>query len=334
MNDEISVNDAIKNVYTMEEERKRVQPEPPEQPRSPLVIFMTPALDHKVSLGFVRSFFETLNLLNQNGIAVGLEMRGGDPYLAKVRNVMVSVALKKYPTATHLFFVDSDEEWNKEAVLRMVTHPADVIAGLYPQKKDELNFPASVRMAEPNEAGELPELPEGQNYVDCWHTDPQTGEKSMRREKLIEWNGAYLSEMVPTGFLCIRREVYAKMAEQSPRYKDGTSQGEICWNFYEMGFDPTTLEKTGLGEWWGEDFAFCRRLLNSGHSIWVDPNIDFGHMGTKTWTANFGHALQAVIDGTAQFRDPPAEAEAPPPLPAARQVLEEALGDNLARASD
>ena len=34
------------------------------------------------------------------------------------------------------------------------------------------------------------------------------------------------------------------------------------------------------GEFWGEDFVFCRRAREAGIEIWVDPLIQFDHAGT------------------------------------------------------
>ncbi len=255
-------------IRTMEEERQRVYG----TRKQPFVMFMTPAFDHKVTLGYMKSLIDTIQLLQVNGIKCGLQSFGGDPYLAKVRNLLVSVCLKRYPDATHLFFLDADLDWDAAAVLRIVNRMSlgkeSVIAGVYPQKKDELNYPASILM-------------------------------DVKTQQPIDNDGLVKAEMVPTGFLCIRREVYEGMCEVSPRYKDSTGQGEECWNLFEMGFDRTNLEKNGLGDWWGEDFAFCRRLLNAGHEVWVDPDVDFGHHGAKTWRANYRSAVDSVRDGTA-----------------------------------
>jgi hypothetical protein len=35
------------------------------------------------------------------------------------------------------------------------------------------------------------------------------------------------------------------------------------------------------GEFWGEDYVFCRRAAEAGVDIWVDPMIEFNHAGIE-----------------------------------------------------
>ena len=238
----------------------------------PFVVFMTPSIDHMVTLGFLKSYVETTILLANHGIGCCFQSFGGDPYLAKVRNLLVSTSLKNVPHGTDFFFLDADLEWDANAALRIVNRPEAIVAGIYPKKNDTLEYPAAIRM------------------------DSKT-------RKPIENDGLVSAEMVPTGFLRVKRHVYEKMAAESPMYRDGTGGNAECWNIFEMGFDKGELEKTGFGQWWGEDYAWCRRALAMGYEIWVDENIEFGHRGAKTWRNNFSGAVQALRDGTATFTE-------------------------------
>src|SRR5258706_8883443 len=156
------------------------------------VIFMTPTYDHTMTAGFLKSFYESAILLAQAGINCSFQCFGGDPYLAKVRNLLVSTCLKRFPEATDFFFLDADVEWDANAVLRMVLRSEPIVAGIYPKKNDTVEFPAAVRM-----------LPDGKSFQ--------------------EKDGLLVADLVPTGFLRVKRHVYEEMAKQSPRYRDGTS---------------------------------------------------------------------------------------------------------------
>lgn len=277
-----------------------------EKHAKPFVVFMTPSIDHMVTLGFLKSYVETTILLANHGIGCCFQSFGGDPYLAKVRNLLVSTSLKNVPHGTDFFFLDADLEWDANAALRMVNRPEDIIAGIYPKKNDTLEFPAAICM------------------------DAKT-------RKPIYNDGLVKAEMIPTGFLRIKRHVYQALADTSPMYRDGTGGNAECWNIFEMGFDSTNIAETGYGQWWGEDFALCRRLLKSGYEIWVDPDIQFGHRGAKTWRNNFNLAVTALENGTATFNE-----EAPPEggsSPALPSVQPAAADDRLtssaaAQASD
>lgn len=246
-----------------------------------LVVIATPAFDHNVTVQYAESVLKTDWALAKAGINRAYLFVGGDPYLSKVRNLCVSRALDRYPNLTDLFFIDADVTWPDDAVVRLLQSPVDVVAGVYPKKNDSLEFPVFLRL------------------------------KDEKTPKYIIKDGLYSANAVPTGFLRIKRRVLDKMNATVGWYTDATGGGEKVRNVFEMGWwpdDPKDL--TGKGEWWGEDFAWSRRWLEMGGELWVDPDIDFGHRGSKAWTANFlKQGIEPSIkDGRACMPAPAGEA--------------------------
>lgn len=242
-----------------------------------LVVIATPAFDHNVTVQYAQSIIETDWALGKAGINRAYIFVGGDPYLAKVRNLCVARALAQYPKLTDFFFIDADVTWPADAVLRFLQSPVDVVAGIYPKKNDVLEFPTFLKL------------------------------KSKEDPEYIIADGLYAANAVPTGFLRIKRPVLDKMNAAVGWYIDGTGGSEKVRNIFEMGWwpnDPKDL--TGQGEWWGEDFAWSRRWLEMGAELWVDPNIDFGHRGSKEWRSNFlKHGIEpSVKDGKARMPAP------------------------------
>ncbi len=238
----------------------------------PLVVFMTPSIDHCVTIGFLKSYVETMALLGQHGWSTAFQSFGGDPYLSKVRNLCVSTTLRNFPHATHMFFLDADLEWDAESALRAVQHPGDIVAGIYCKKNDTPDFPASLI------------------------ADKDTG-------KFLEQDGLIRAQMVPTGFLRVKRAVYAAMAERSLRYRDSMGEGVECWNIFEMGFAAEPTQDGMDGQWWGEDCAWSRKAIEMGYEILVDPAVKFGHRGGKTWRFHFGDYVQGYREGRAKIID-------------------------------
>jgi len=239
---------------------------------SQFVVFATPAFDHNVTIGYFKSATETGWLLTERGIAYGYHHIGGDPYLAKVRNLLVSECLRKYPQMTDFFFLDADIEWDAKAVLKLLDHPGDVVAGIYPKKNDVPEFPCEL------------ELVDG---------------------KLVEKDGWYKARAVPTGFLRIKRGVLERMAAKVGTYIDGTGGGKEASNIFQMGYCADNEAATGKGEWWGEDYAWCKTVHDDGGEIWVWPDIDFGHRGGKTWRNNFATTIKAFEAGQAKVVNMP-----------------------------
>jgi GT2 family glycosyltransferase len=93
---------------------------------------------------------------------------------------------------------------------------------------------------------------------------------------ILDETGKYLKmEYIPAGCMLIKRSVIKKMREKFPE-------------LYFCPKDPRTQESKGYcffdtqvwnGEFWGEDYVFCRRVREAGVDIWVNPMIYFNHAG-------------------------------------------------------
>lgn len=216
-------------------------------------VFATPSLDHSVSLDYLRSWSETQNLLFQHGVPFGLLTRGGDCFVDKVRCKLAQQFLDG--TGTHLFFLDSDLGWDARKVLEFLQRPEPMLAGVYPKKADDMDWPVALE------------------------ADGDTG-------KLITDQGLYLAQFAGGGFLCIRREVIATLAPLVPRFMD-IEMGGVTADF------PLLFEScVGADGWWqGEDVGFFRLAKKHGYDLWVDCDIHFKHRGSKVWEGRLSDHL-------------------------------------------
>ncbi len=235
-------------------------------PKPPYVVFGVPSAYHSPKLGFSQSILSANALLARNGVEQVWLYNGGDLYLSKVRNNLVSKALRDHPEMTHFFFLDDDLTFPAEAVLDLIRSPFDVVAGIYPKKSDTLQFPCELAI------------------------DPET-------KRPFEKGGFVRAHAVPTGFLCIKADVLRKQAAASPTYRD--LDNTVCHNIFEMGFCKEPQPDGTDGQWWGEDYAWCRRYREEGGELWVKPDIEFGHTGTKTWRGNFMDSVRLPMTGVA-----------------------------------
>lgn len=224
------------------------------------VVFATPTYDHRVTLEYLRSLTETEWALASAHILHGYVYQGGDQFIAKVRNKLVWRFLTHFPMATDLFFLDDDVGWPADKVIEFIHRPEDIVAGIYPKKSEMVDFPVELA---------------------C---DGATGE-------LIERDGLYQALGIPMGFTRIKRHVLEKLAKHAQTFKDQEIDGN-------PGEYPGIFE-TGIGSdgwWWGEDHTFCRKWLDLGGSIWVDPSISFAHRGHRKWEARLSDHLDTFRD--------------------------------------
>lgn len=86
------------------------------------------------------------------------------------------------------------------------------------------------------------------------------------REGLVE---AYT---VGSGFLRMRRNVLETLAEKAVKHDNGV---------------PLIFERIVRGgRRWSGDNVVCLKARDAGFKIWVDPDMDFEHVGQKVWTGN------------------------------------------------
>lgn len=224
------------------------------------VLFATPSLGHQVSIDYFRSSIETSALLRDAGIGHTYTFEGGNQFIARARNWLVTDFLKNHPNASDLFFIDDDLGWDPYAALRILESPKDVVAGLYPEKCDGDHFPGELNFGEPGD---------GRFTVE---------------------DGLFLANYVPGGFLRIKRHVLELMAARSAVYKIATPQG------FREEYDIFQTGACEDGQWWGEDYQFCQRWRAMDGKIWIDPDATFHHSGRKRWTGSVADQLRKLMD--------------------------------------
>lgn len=217
------------------------------------VFIAIPAYTGQIHLGTMRSIMTDFLALQARGDQVTVFDECGNALLADGRAVMVTKFLEA--GATDLVFVDSDVIWEAGALLKLVDAPVDVVAGIYPQRKDPVAF--SVQWVPGRD--------------ELW-ADPETG--------LLEVAG------VPAGFLRVSRSALEKMQEAYPEteFYVETMSGSKVYALFESWRDGNLK--------YGEDYSFCRRWREIGGQIWIDPEILMGHVGFKTFYGKIGDWLR------------------------------------------
>lgn len=202
----------------------------------------TPAYDGKVHVQYAMSLLDTDQLLRMQGFEVLVRMPVGGSLLVADRNRLIQMFWES--GADYLLCVDSDLGWDPRAVLRLIESKKDFSGGVYPTRNGKgFTF--------------RPCLEPDERIVMC----PET--------KLLKM------EYIPAGFMLIKREVIGRLRDKYPELyyspKDPRSDGESAFCFFDT--------EVWQGEFWGEDYVFCRRVREIGVDIWVDPFIEFNHAG-------------------------------------------------------
>jgi hypothetical protein len=231
----------------------------------PHVFLATPCFGGMVSQRYMISAIALLQLGQQAGVKVTLDLLGYESLITRGRNILVSRFLDD-PTATHLLFVDADIGFDPLQVARMLRFDEDVVAGMYPLKLQDWSSGLSRAVAgEPLESAPL-------RYVGA----PCEGAHADSRDGFVAATHA------GTGFMMIRRRVFSEMIAAYPHLRftaahvaAAPSRSANQYALFDCMIEPET------GVYLSEDYAFCRRWRDLGGRVWLDSQGALIHVGQQ-----------------------------------------------------
>jgi len=222
----------------------------------PSVYIAMPCYD-SVKINTMLSVIKLVEQLRHSGIRMGINtMRS--PLIHQARNYLTSVFLTT--EYQYLLFIDSDVEFEAEAVLRMLVAKKDIICTPYRTKNEELTkHTYTVEFRDPKH---IPFLPGG----------------------LVE------IEAGPTGLMLIDRKVFEKIIKNHPDLKiknkalrTAEKSHEFYYNFFEFKFSD--------GYSMGEDISFCQLARENNFKIYANTESWTKHHGSYAWEGKFGDSL-------------------------------------------
>ena len=226
--------------------------------KKPSVMIAMPCYD-SVKVSTMISIIKLVQQLAKSGVAVGINTMKS-PLIHQARNYLTSVFLNS--DFTHLLFVDSDVEFEPEAVLRMLVAKKDVICTPYRVKSqdvDQKTYTVEIKKATRMEAGDIMEITAG-----------------------------------PTGIKLIHRDVFKKIIEKFPDLKIKNSvfpkpgdDHKYYYNFFDFKFED--------GYSSGEDVSFCKLVEKVGFKLYANTASFTKHHGSYAWGGRFKDALEPKI---------------------------------------
>ncbi len=177
-----------------------------------------------------------------------------DSLVAHARNALVGMFLAS--DCTDLIFMDSDIAVGTGVFSRLIQHDPEFVSVVYRQKKEPEIYAVNYL-----------------NKPELW-ADETTG--------LLEVSN------VPFGLVRIKRSAIERMVEA---HKDDWFMVNSRPNLKTWCLFNTELKDNIF---WGEDFYFCRLFRALGGQVWVDPDIDIGHVNSDgvVFEGNFGRWLK------------------------------------------
>lgn len=212
------------------------------------VLIGTPAHAGTVDVYFTNSLTGTLRLCMQRGIDMREIFLAYDALVQNARNDLVKIALDH--DFSDLIFIDGDQEWDPQWVLRLLEYPVDCVGGAVRKKTDQEEL-YNVR---------------ARGGPDSIVTDPATGLMTAPDMAL------------GTGFLRLSRRALQVLWDNSEKYRGFINKPESAWIF-----DVRPVN----GELVGEDTCMSDKLRAHGIQTWLAPGMTCSHIGPKRFVGDF-----------------------------------------------
>lgn len=245
------------------------------------VLVATPCFSGNICLNYVLSIINLQRECIAAGMGIDFYFNPGDSLVTRARNDCVAYFLSQ-PQFTHLFWIDADIGFSPQAAFRLLLADRDVAAGAYPIKREE--WPA----------GGVAQGTTRETFVHRHQRYPvNTGHAGEDVDLIVDGDGFIRVREAPTGFMLIKRSVFARMIERYPELKyvpdwpEGSyPEGGMHYRFFDTSIDPES------GRYLSEDYSFCRLWENLGGSIFVDADSRLSHEGRRVWQGDFPATLR------------------------------------------
>ena len=223
----------------------------------PSVFIAMPCYD-SVKINSMLSIFKLIQQLGKSGIEVGIHTMKS-PLIHQARNYLTSVFLTTQ--YQYMLFVDSDVEFEPEAVVRMIVAKKNIVCTPYRVKSQEIQ------------------------------KEIYTVEFKNPKHILVLAGGLVENAAGPTGLMLIDGKVFEKIIKNHPDLKiknkavpaPGASH-EFYYNFFNFGFID--------GYAMGEDVSFCKLARSNDFKIYANIEAPTGHHGSFAWKGKFGETLK------------------------------------------
>lgn len=230
-----------------------------EQLRDKNIFFATPCYGGMLTDQYFLSMFRATQLLMRSGINFRITTLRNESLITRARNILTAMFLDS--DCTHLMFIDSDIEFQPEAIIRALAYDKDIIAGAYPKKALPVQYAINFKFIDKD-----------------------------RRQIRVE-NGAAEVLDASTGFFLIKRETIEKMMAAHPElhYRNDSNidpkLNKYCYALFDTILDPDD------NRYLSEDYTFCRRWQKLGGEIWLDLNTKLNHVGSYTFEGDVAKLL-------------------------------------------
>lgn len=220
------------------------------------VVLFTSFYERKGHAEYIASMVPTIAALERLGIRWDYRTMAGDFHFERALNSALSF-VRDSEDDTDIILIDSDEAWEPEAILRLLSHPVDVVCGSYRMKNHWHQY---VAMPAVDEDGDV------------------------RGRMLGDGTALLLAWRITGGFTRLTRNALRIYSDAYPElhYREA---GQDCCAYL--------MSEIKDGGMWSHDYLFSERWKALGLDLWIDPTLTIWHYGQTGYRGNLDEFLRA-----------------------------------------
>jgi hypothetical protein len=236
------------------------------KPKKPKSVFIaTPMYGGMCHGSYAKSVFNTMKFLLDNGIEVQYRDMYNNSIITEARDLFTQIFLKS--ECDYLFFIDADQSFKPEDVLRMIEEDRDIIGGVVPKKR--MNWES---IAEASHSGVPAEM-----------LSKFSGEFNLAlipgQEQPEDFTKSFEVSHIGTGMMIIKRHVFEKL-KLSTREYTYHDKGILGINVGDKMNEYWNTNISDEGTLMGEDVNFCHMWRKLGGKIYAAPYAKTTHVGS------------------------------------------------------
>ncbi len=215
---------------------------------------------------YLKSMFNLTSLLGQKGYKINYSELSNESLITRARNTLTEMFLRAGDD--YLLFIDSDQGFNAEHIVRMIEEKVELIGAAVPMKG--INWDR-VKQAAKQDHVDL------SNFTSIYNVNISNEQKENLRNNPTE---KVEVDYIGSGMMLIHRNVFQRLKESTPSYRSdqhstgGIEYGETIYNFWRTEIDPESNRLLS------EDYNFCKMWKSVGGKIYLAPYAKVVHVGT------------------------------------------------------
>lgn len=232
------------------------------------LVIGTPCYGCMMNMEYTESLLALKELCIQYNIKMTCMFLGNESLIQRGRNKIAHYFLKT--DGTHLMFIDADQKFRANDIIRMIKADKNIIGGAVPMKG--INWHRVQRGAVANH-------PDLESLTGIFNVNKLDG------HNMIDPNIPFQVKHVGTGFMLIQRNTFEYLKPHVGWYTNSgqSNSNEKIYDFFKV--------QNVNNELLSEDYNFCHMYRELGGTIWLAPWCVLGHYGSYCFSGQYSQDL-------------------------------------------